>query len=157
VGPNAPLTCAGPTCQVNASGIILNRRLTINRRFIYLLGTLLVLSLLVASSGTFAQSYRRLSVSGHPNVEDPSPFPPWDGEKPFCPSFAPIGHGSTGSTDPTIPIGPPGLSFRYVQRFGVTEQPYLADAQHLNGPRVCYALLALNVVSLGYDTKSLPK
>jgi hypothetical protein len=26
-----------------------------------------------------------------------------------------------------------------------------------NSPRVCYALLALNVVSLGYDTKSLPK
>jgi type I restriction enzyme R subunit len=24
-------------------------------------------------------------------------------------------------------------------------------------PRVCYALLALSVVSLGYDTKSLPK
>jgi len=33
-----------------------------------------------------------------------------------------------------ISLGQPGLSFRYVQTFGVTEEPYPADAQHLNGP-----------------------
>jgi sugar lactone lactonase YvrE len=35
---------------------------------------------------------------------------------------------------PAVPLGQPGLSFRYVQTFGVTEQPYPADVQHLNGP-----------------------
>ena len=33
-----------------------------------------------------------------------------------------------------VTLGQPGLSFRYMQTFGVTEQPYIADAQHLNAP-----------------------
>jgi len=33
-----------------------------------------------------------------------------------------------------VTLGQPGLSFRYVRTFGVTEQAYPADAQHLNGP-----------------------
>lgn len=32
-----------------------------------------------------------------------------------------------------IPLGQPGLSFRYVQTFGVTEEPYPVDTSHLNG------------------------
>lgn len=35
---------------------------------------------------------------------------------------------------PNVTLGQPGLSFRYVQTFGVTEEAYLADAQHLNHP-----------------------
>jgi len=35
---------------------------------------------------------------------------------------------------PLIALGQPGLSFRYVQTFGVTEEPYLADSDHLYGP-----------------------
>ena len=31
-------------------------------------------------------------------------------------------------------LGEPGLSFRYVETFGVTEQAYIADTQHLNHP-----------------------
>jgi len=31
-------------------------------------------------------------------------------------------------------LGEPGLSFRYVDTFGVTEQAYIADTQHLNHP-----------------------
>jgi DNA-binding beta-propeller fold protein YncE len=33
-----------------------------------------------------------------------------------------------------ITLGQPGTSFRYVQTLGVTEEPYPADAQHLNYP-----------------------
>jgi hypothetical protein len=38
------------------------------------------------------------------------------------------------ATDSTSPLGQPGLSFRYVGTFGVTEEPYPADVAHLNGP-----------------------
>jgi hypothetical protein len=31
-------------------------------------------------------------------------------------------------------LGEPGLSFRYVETFGVTEQAYIADVQHINRP-----------------------
>lgn len=34
----------------------------------------------------------------------------------------------------TPPLGAPGLSFRYVQRFGVTGVPYQVDTEHLNYP-----------------------
>jgi len=34
----------------------------------------------------------------------------------------------------TFSLGQPGLSFRYAQTFGVTEQPYPASTSHLNGP-----------------------
>jgi DNA-binding beta-propeller fold protein YncE len=33
-----------------------------------------------------------------------------------------------------VTLGKPGTSFRYVQTFGVTEQAYPADTQHLNAP-----------------------
>jgi len=33
-----------------------------------------------------------------------------------------------------VSLGEPGLSFRYVETFGVTEQAYIADTQHLNHP-----------------------
>jgi len=33
-----------------------------------------------------------------------------------------------------VTVGEPGLSFRYVDTFGVTEQAYLADVAHLNRP-----------------------
>jgi sugar lactone lactonase YvrE len=33
-----------------------------------------------------------------------------------------------------VALGQPGLSFRYVETFGVTEQAYIADVQHLNRP-----------------------
>lgn len=33
-----------------------------------------------------------------------------------------------------IPLGEPGLSFRYTETFGITEEPYPADGEHLNSP-----------------------
>ena len=44
-----------------------------------------------------------------------------------------------------VVTGQPGLSFRYVQTFGVTEQAYQADVQHLNGPNAVYVDSSGNV------------
>ena len=38
------------------------------------------------------------------------------------------------TTSADVALGQPGTVFRYVQTFGVTEQAYLADVQHLNRP-----------------------
>jgi len=35
---------------------------------------------------------------------------------------------------PLVALGQPGLSFRYVQTFGVTENPYLVDTDHIYTP-----------------------
>jgi hypothetical protein len=42
--------------------------------------------------------------------------------------------GIQGVRATSIPIGQPGLSFRYVQTFGTTRQAYISDTQHLNFP-----------------------
>jgi PKD repeat protein/uncharacterized protein YjiK len=39
-----------------------------------------------------------------------------------------------GERGVTFSVGEPGLSFRYVETFGVTEEAYIADTQHLNRP-----------------------
>jgi hypothetical protein len=60
---------------------------------------------------------------------------PWEPEfgKPFIRPGAPsMGIQSAGAA--SIPLGQPGLSFRYVQTFGITGEPYLADGNHLNSP-----------------------
>jgi len=60
---------------------------------------------------------------------------PWEPEfgKPFIRPGAPsMGIQSAGAA--SIPLGQPGLSFRYVQTFGITREPYLADGNHLNSP-----------------------
>jgi uncharacterized protein YjiK len=36
---------------------------------------------------------------------------------------------------PAIALGQPGLSYRYVQTFGITETPYFSDTTHLNRPQ----------------------
>ena len=45
---------------------------------------------------------------------------------------APSGDGLGVRATSAVTVGQPGLSFRYVRTFGVTEQPYSADAQHVN-------------------------
>ena len=53
--------------------------------------------------------------------------------KPFIrPGVPSIGIQSAGTA--SIPLGQPGLSFRYVQTFGVTETPYISTTIHLNYP-----------------------
>jgi hypothetical protein len=56
-------------------------------------------------------------------------------------AVAPPSSGDQGPQSvnaPAVTLGQPGLSFRYVQTFGVTEQAYTADAQHLNGPNFSF-------------------
>jgi hypothetical protein len=56
-------------------------------------------------------------------------------EGPALSPSAPLGINSVeGVRAPAVPLGQPGLSFRYVQTFGVTEEAYPTDAQHLNTP-----------------------
>ena len=43
--------------------------------------------------------------------------------------------GETSAEPQQVTVGEPGLSFRYVDSFGVTEQAYLADVAHLNRPK----------------------
>ena len=47
--------------------------------------------------------------------------------------------GLTASTaqspaQPEVDLGEPGLSYRYVQTYGETQVPYIADTDHLNAP-----------------------
>jgi len=65
----------------------------------------------------------------------PEGVPPWEPEfgKPFVRPADPTTRlQSTGVS--SIPLGQPGLSFRYVQTFGVTETPYISTTIHLNYP-----------------------
>jgi len=64
---------------------------------------------------------------------------PFSGDKtgelplPHGPGAAlPAARGSALS--PSVSLGQPGTSYRYVQTFGVTEVGYLTDAYHLNAP-----------------------
>ena len=45
-------------------------------------------------------------------------------------------------------LGQPGLSFRYVRTFGVTEQAYIADVQHLNSPAGLFMDAANNLYAV---------
>jgi hypothetical protein len=57
----------------------------------------------------------------------------WDGDRPFPrPTMPGAGMGVQGVN--AAAAGAPGLAFRYVKTFGVTEQAYIADVQHLNFP-----------------------
>ncbi len=44
------------------------------------------------------------------------------------------GAQAVSSESPAVSLGQPGFSLRYVKTFGVTEEPYVADVQHLNAP-----------------------
>lgn len=55
----------------------------------------------------------------------------WEGRNPL-----PFTQEATGAAvgAAAVPLGQPGLSFRYVETFGVTEQAYISDTTHLNYP-----------------------
>jgi len=65
----------------------------------------------------------------------PQTLPLWEPEfgKPFARPGAPtMGIQSAGAA--SVPLGQPGLSFRYVQTFGTTRQAYIPDSRYLNFP-----------------------
>ncbi|MBC7228114.1 MAG: SMP-30/gluconolactonase/LRE family protein [Thermoflexales bacterium] len=55
-------------------------------------------------------------------------------ERAISPSSGGDEIGPPVAVAPAVSLGQPGLSFRYVRTFGVTEEPYPADTDHLNGP-----------------------
>ncbi len=61
------------------------------------------------------------------------PPPGWDNSKLFPRPTAPS-EGLGAQEVSAAAAGTPGLAFRYVETFGVTEQAYIADVLHLNGP-----------------------
>jgi len=57
-----------------------------------------------------------------------------DGARPFGIPAPAMRAAGAASLSPAVTLGQPGLSFRYVQTFGVTEEGYLTDGDHLNAP-----------------------
>ena len=76
-----------------------------------------------------------LALSGGAAAQENPPYgTPAPGRPPQQPTPAP---GDTGTPDinaQAIALGQPGTSFRYLQTFGVTEEAYPADVQHINNP-----------------------
>jgi len=94
---------------------------------IVLLGVLLLG--LILTPATTAQGPEPGSSTGHTY---PPPTMDRDGYK--STDRPPPSAGSIARGVSAAAVGQPGLSFRYVETFGVTEQAYLADVQHLNRP-----------------------
>jgi len=98
--------------------------------------TLLAISILLLSGLATAQGPQPPAPSYSPQGPGlPEGVPPWEPEfgKPFVRPADPTTRlQSTGVS--SIPLGQPGLSFRYVQTFGVTETPYISTTTHLNYP-----------------------
>ena len=107
------------------------------RKFLYgIILAGLILALCLGSSGAPAAR-----AQGQPPPQPtqpprppsyPSAFPPGvDGQKT---SNSPSGQTKADANPASIALGAPGLSFRYLQMFGSTEEPYIADTTHLNRP-----------------------
>ncbi len=65
-------------------------------------------------------------------AQGPEPPPPdWPGGKPFPGPDVPGRLDAPGADAPNVPLGQPGTSFRYVQRFGTTEMAYFEDTTHI--------------------------
>jgi len=94
--------------------------------------TLLAVLALLLSTAATAQGPRPPALSYPPQGASlPEGAQPWEPEfgKPFIRPGAPtMGIQSAGAT--SIPLGQPGLSFRYVQTFGVTREPFVETNDH---------------------------
>ena len=75
-------------------------------------------------------------VASQQSGPPPQPIPAWDwdSEKPLPQPVAPAGL-SDQAVSSAVPLGQPGLSFRYLRTFGETEVPYFDDPDHLNEPK----------------------
>jgi len=67
--------------------------------------------------------------------EPPQPTPTWDGddENPLLQPAAPADVSAQAASS-AVPLGQPGLSFRYLRTFGESEVAYFDDPDHLNSP-----------------------
>lgn len=98
---------------------------------------LLTLTLLVAllMAGPAAAQAPQPPAGDHPTIPIPRPLlDPVQDEFDAFPRRPVTEASPVVPSTPAVPIGQPGLSFRYVQTFGVAEEPYPADTQHFNRP-----------------------
>ncbi len=105
----------------------------------------MLFSLLFGSVGVFAQAPEPpeglpYHDREHPVGEINTRYQPYDLEQRISPDIPfprPIS-APTGADSPSVALGQPGLSFRYVQTFGISEEGYLSDGYHLNAPSGLY-------------------
>jgi hypothetical protein len=97
-----------------------------NKKRLYLTSFVASISLLFYGPATA----QRPHPDGGPRLPDaetrpfwPQPIPGFTGQ-----SAAPM--GAFGAQAAAFSLGQPGLSFRYVQTFGVTEEPFLPSNNH---------------------------
>jgi len=104
------------------------------RKMFVLFAGLVLLSLMIAPAGM---------AGAQGPMPPPTPRPSQPPQPPSNPPLEPEGVGgkrtpllpaNPGVSPSSITVGAPGLSFRYLQTFGVTDEPYPADGNHLNGP-----------------------
>lgn len=97
---------------------------------IFVITSILAVLILLLSGAAMAQGTRLPETSGTPDVFSPqeSAF----GKPIFRPTGSEVDIQSASAA--SIPLGQPGLSYRYVQTFGKTGVAYITDTQHLNFP-----------------------
>ena len=106
-----------------------------SRKTFFLLALLILLSLVVGAPGTFAQTPQPPERPYPPGSERPAHYPERSaevGEEPF--RYPKNEIAGTQSLGPAVELGEPGTSFRYVETFGVAEEPYPVDGEHLFTP-----------------------
>ena len=97
------------------------------------LGGLVLLTLLIGLALLFTLAAAAQGPEGSAGSHS-APFQYGDGAWPLSRSVAPGEGGAQSVHAPTVELGEPGLSFRYVETLGETEVPYLVDAAHTNRP-----------------------
>ena len=101
------------------------------RKLFVLLAGLILLSLMVSPADMAgAQGPTTPSMPRYSQLPSNPPLEPeWVGgmRPPLVPAIP-------GVSPSSINVGSPGVSFRYMQTFGQTEVPYIADSDHLNFP-----------------------
>jgi len=104
------------------------------RKMFVLFAGLVLFSLMIAPAGM---------ADAQGPLPPPTPKPYQPHQPPSNPPFEPEGAGgrrtpllpaNQGVSPTSVTVGTSGLSFRYVQTFGVTGEPYFADTTHLNRP-----------------------
>jgi len=103
----------------------------VKTRDLAVLALLVGLALLLILLGTLAAAAQGPEQPMNPQ---PMPFQDRDEAKSFSHPVAAGERGAQSVRAPTVDLGEPGLSFRYVKTLGESEVAYFDDAAHLNGP-----------------------
>jgi sugar lactone lactonase YvrE len=100
--------------------------------------SIIVLILSVGFTFVLAGNGLAQEMQLHTTPQTPGAFQPFAlNQNPHLPSLdapPPGAQINPQAVEASATLGQPGLSFRYVRTFGVTEMPYFVDTQHLNRP-----------------------